>query len=730
VASTRPSRAPTAEAYSSSSLSNSQQAVADIMDLGGISSRDITGGASRQSTHRSSLSGASASRASGTSRTSATNNSRPSPGQGGRQQPRQQQQQQDSPSYTSVNPTPRYTGASKAQDGPAQPTAISRDSGRSTYVAPSTSTPIVQRTSTTRGASAAALPSASATYSSSTAASRQRTPATTPTQALSNTQPTRLKQEGGQHGQQQQQQQQQQQVRGSTTTPRSSFNTPAAHPITTTTTTTQPPVAPTATQQQRPRVPRQQQSTSHRATALSGMMNESQVDAQLAQDPCVLRYNDVVSLRSQPGSYLCCTREKAPQSSINLGNATMARQSAAAAIESAGVRRPRAGSASSMHSTSNRNSETVIKIHASGNPIESGSAFMIVGTSAGVRGPIKHGQTVALCSVAEGGRYLGAYAAEDNIGGGLLTDDRGTTEDDETIPFVVALKRKMCTVHDQWQVVQVPNTSSLEQQREERQRRVVEENRAIARAQAYGGSHERARKAARDELAKRAMPLCVRSGGAIALRSVFAQNMYLCVMPAPCLFGDGGQSATHMQLVLLPGPHSNSSSSSGVGLASACQWTPVLRPAPFVPEWSRERPFLVGEFQHVQHSAREAMRAASASVGAAGTSQDQPQGRQQLLRNASPVDQEDMLVEDMLFALQGIEGNYICCRPDDDADDDNDVTVNSGSASLEHLHPAAGRVRSWSVDPNCGADAALMALMNRMMPLCAQYVHVSAFTLK
>ena len=154
----------------------------------------------------------------------------------------------------------------------------------------------------------------------------------------------------------------------------------------------------------------------------------------------------------------------------------------------------------------------------------------------------------------------------------------------------------------------------------------------------------------------------------------------------------------------------------GSAIATAARWSMVKRPAPYVPEWSRSRTYLTGERMMVGRS--------GADIAANARSQ---QGTD--AKRLSLSEQETILVDDMLYAMQGVSGSSIAfCSSD--APWKSALSKNGGNGALWDIgiDVDTGKV---FVDSDAGsrgvADPSLLHLARRIFPLCIHYVRVTAF---
>lgn len=212
--------------------------------------------------------------------------------------------------------------------------------------------------------------------------------------------------------------------------------------------------------------------------------------------------------------------------------------------------------------------------------------------------------------------------------------------------FELALRRKAIGKSETFKVVDVPSLS-VDKIQETRQRRQAR------RASAAAG-------------------VTIRSSDLLALRSVFTETLLLGV---------------DLSLVEPPAEHFDLNSTrdqstprvSDLVLPVNCRWAIVKFPSPYLPLWSRERRYLNG------------LPIESAPRPSANTS-----GKELL----PLTKQEELIVDDLLYAIQGIQGEVV----------NQDV----------------GGV--WSVNTSrFDVDPALKALAKRVLPLCGHYQMVSEF---
>eukprot|EP00002_Diphylleia_rotans_P031886 TRINITY_DN6645_c0_g2_i1.p1 TRINITY_DN6645_c0_g2~~TRINITY_DN6645_c0_g2_i1.p1 ORF type:complete len:501 (-),score=90.25 TRINITY_DN6645_c0_g2_i1:148-1650(-) len=113
---------------------------------------------------------------------------------------------------------------------------------------------------------------------------------------------------------------------------------------------------------------------------------------------------------------------------------------------------------------------------------------------------------------------------------------------------------------------------------------------------------------------------------------------------------------------------------------------------PHNPDWLRERPYMSLEYLR-----------SSAQINSSMPSSHRKGDALSMTQLSTPL-QELLLVEDMLYALMGIEGRYV-------------------KASIDE---ATGGVR-FVIDPTTALDPSLIALTCKILPLCHSYVRIGFF---
>ena len=216
-----------------------------------------------------------------------------------------------------------------------------------------------------------------------------------------------------------------------------------------------------------------------------------------------------------------------------------------------------------------------------------------------------------------------------------------------TKSFTLAIRRKAIGKSETFKVVDVPS-QTVDKVRETQQRQQTRRS---------GSS---------------SVAVTIRSSDLVAFRSVFTESLLLgadlsLVEPPtkPLDLYSASRSNRHQEDEDLP---------------SLCQWAVVKFPSPYHPVWSRERPYLNGI--PASHNSRK-------SNGKDG-------GKEML-----PLSQQErLIVDDLLYAIQGIQGEVV----------NQDVGG------------------TWSVNTtNLDIDPALKALAKRVLPLCGHFQTITEF---
>ncbi|GBG30056.1 Gamma-tubulin complex component 2 [Hondaea fermentalgiana] len=423
--------------------------------------------------------------------------------------------------------------------------------------------------------------------------------------------------------------------------------------------------------------------------------DDKEIDARLAQDPCVLCFEDKVVLRSHRGTCISVARPKRKgQTNLNasmIDGLELALGSAARPLQHQ-FQPPRAsfknrtGSidtnlSSLVGQTQNQRSEFVARVD--GNPTEPACEFAIIGTAMRTHtGIVKHGDVVALISKARG-RFLGVmnrdqenaddctFDSDEEDDFDDLTDVADAAERDAYEPqWYVSPRRKVAGRREHWVVVEIENETTD---------RAAERQQRIAAAAARMGRRAEELGYTRAQLAppsKREVTVSLRSSDAVLLRSVHAESLFLGVTSSG-------------SLRLFRAPPAN----------GACAWSLVKCPAPFVPLWSRQRPLLnAGALHESEEESKAGGRAQAQAVDklAVGDEAARPE------KDEPPSEGE--LVDAVLFAMQGLESDLIECTPGPD-----------------------GTTSTWTVVEERVSDRALEQLSSRVMPLCSDYEAASSF---
>jgi len=401
--------------------------------------------------------------------------------------------------------------------------------------------------------------------------------------------------------------------------------------------------------------------------------DDSELDAELARDPCVLCYEDKVVLRSYRGTCIAVHHNRKrfeDQFTQNGGGTTGNVDTDGGTFSNTLVVKPRSGSIGSTYSTlSQIPASRSLSASVTGNPTESACEFVVVGTDLRAQtGVVKHGDVVALLS-RPSGRYLGVYDSDmdeqratslldpRDANAGVASDDMNDASLDGSFEaqLCVSAKRKIVGRREHWTVVEAENDTA--DRRLEREKRVAASTaRTVLRAKKLGYSVS-----AKDMAPNlQEVPVVVRSSDTILLRSVQADNVYLSC---------GAEGALRLCRAT---PHNVQN-----------QWAIVKSPAPYQPQWARERPLLNGVLP--VHSCSLAEDSAESISGTKGRSEN-----------------ESDLVNDLLFALQGVQSELVYCKE-------------------------RGK---WHVDAAKVGDSALVHLSERLLPLCEAFTATEEFVVR
>mmetsp|Transcript_14171 Transcript_14171/g.27546 ORF Transcript_14171/g.27546 Transcript_14171/m.27546 type:complete len:1328 (-) Transcript_14171:56-4039(-) len=395
--------------------------------------------------------------------------------------------------------------------------------------------------------------------------------------------------------------------------------------------------------------------------------DEKEIDARLGQDPCVLCFEDKVVLRSHRGTCVSVARPKRKgQANLNMSMFDGIEM----ALKNQISMKNRTSSLDTNLSSlaTPQGPDFVAKVD--GNPTEAACEFAIIGAALRTHtGIVKHGDVVALLSKARG-RFLGVVNRDqedvedldsDDEDGDVLNAYSGKPSEEEILSMPthepqwhVLPRRKVAGRREHWIVVEIENETTD---------RISERNQRIAASAARMGrrAKELGYNLAKTQFStphKREVTVALRSSDAVLLRSVHAEGLFLGV--------------SNGNLRLFRAPPEN----------GACTWSLVKTPAPYVPLWSRQRPLL----NYAGASANEENRDV---VGNSALNSDD--GLDIITAT------EDDLVDAVLFAMQGVESDYVIKSSNPDG------------------------TTSWKVIEKHVQDAALLQLTSRIMPLCSDY---------
>ena len=119
----------------------------------------------------------------------------------------------------------------------------------------------------------------------------------------------------------------------------------------------------------------------------------------------------------------------------------------------------------------------------------------------------------------------------------------------------------------------------------------------------------------------------------------------------PTMAGERGENTSRVCLRALPSRISRSSDASALWGQNSAEWSVTLAHAPWTPEWNRTRPLLVGR----------------ATVNANLLTEEEEQEKKKSAEHENEENisetihlMEQTLVDDLLCAFSGHEGEYVC----------------------------------------------------------------------
>ena len=283
-------------------------------------------------------------------------------------------------------------------------------------------------------------------------------------------------------------------------------------------------------------------------------------------------------------------------------------------------------------------------------------------------GPVRSGDSIALSCAGCGGRFLGVWSRK---GPYMESETIPGSQDNNGSDYVLMARRKQFGRNEKWTVVSAADADALHKPL-----------------------------TASDSASKTALV----SSQQLVLRSELVPRLFLCAR----VVGDELTSGGVVRLEL-----SEYTNVSAVGRAT---WSMVKSPAPYVPDWSRARSFLTGDYMVSGREALDAQKDAAAENRNGG-------------RRVSLAEQETLLVDELLYAMQGIGSTSITFCTGATMWKSN-LGQMPGALWDIGVHVGTGQVFV-DTDSTLGAsgvaDPSLLHLARRMLPLCVHYVRVSAF---